>query len=603
MLKSPRKPINTSKAVVIAILAALLGIGLPTLKWTATVAKAQSIPPNPVSPCTVPPGMFASWFTSGAPAPNGMVDPADSLAFPNTPNCSFYQWSKQMFLWLTSPAPAAYGGGSMVFDSPVFFEVSPPDDSGNRSFIQHTPGNFKTAALSAAKAGPTGLPIVFDKTGRMLEVHPAKLSSQGKAFVLNSTGQQVEVETITVQNGKAIFLDKNNKPISGARPILPKTTHPLPKGMIASRQVLNILPVQKFIVAGQPLLVSAAGTVIETEAGQADDGVLLTQNNSLVYYITMVNDVFAYFLTGIKDGAIPSPGGVVNNALFPTTPPELNQVLTFASAHGASIPDPNALAIEIKTAWVLASSVPSPADYITMTATIPTYDTTNPALWVQNGTQTVQLALVGMHVVGSTAGHPEMLWATFEHFRNAPNGAYQYVSAAGIQNVPQNTVGAWLFTVNGSGGPFNCSNQSLSGANIAATVGGCATGVVTPNNVIRWKAFGAAFNQAPNPIDPSTAASNSEIISIHNTTQVPGVDVRNQYFMTGTTWTVGGAAPTGMFPAGNEVGTSRLANTSMETFAQGSSNMVTGSDTNCFTCHVTNKVTVSHVFSGLQPLF
>lgn len=599
-------------ALGIFMLATFLYIGLSTLKWTATAAKAQSIPPNPMSPCAVPATMFASWFDSGTPATNGLVDPADSLAFPNAPNCSFYQWSKQMFLWLTSPAPASYGGGSMVFDSPVFFEVSPPDVNGIRTFIQHTPGNFATAALSAAKAGPTGFPIVFDKTGRMLEVHPAKLSSRGKPLVLDANGRHVEVERITVQNGKAVFVGQNNKPIPGARPILPQQKTSTPKSATAfSSQVLNIVPVQKFMIAGQPLLITSSGAVIETEVGQADDGVLLSQNSSLVYYITMVNDVYAYFLTGTKDGAIPPPGGMVSNAQFPTTASDLSQIVSFATANGITIPDPNALAIEIKSSWVLASSVPSSANYITITATVPTYDTSNPTTWVQNGQQTVQLALVGMHVVGSTAGHPEMLWATFEHFGNAPNAAYQYVAPAGVQNVPQNTAGAWLFTVNGSLGPFNCSNQSLLGANIAAVSGGCATGVVTPNNVIRWKSFGAAFNQPPNPIDPSTAASNSEIISIHNTTQVPGADVRNQYFMTGTTWTDTGAAPTGMWPAGNEVGTSRLSNTSMETFAQGTSNMVTGSDTNCFTCHVSNTVTISHVFcdpvhgctAGIQPLF
>jgi hypothetical protein len=48
-----------------------------------------------------------------------------------------------------------------------------------------------------------------------------------------------------------------------------------------------------------------------------------------------------------------------------------------------------------------------------------------------------------------------------------------------------------------------------------------------------------------------------------------------------------------------------------ETFAQGTSNMATPSDTNCFSCHVSNTVTISHVFcdpvngcaAGIQPLF
>ena len=69
------------------------------------------------------------------------------------------------------------------------------------------------------------------------------------------------------------------------------------------------------------------------------------------------------------------------------------------------------------------------------------------------------------------------------------------------------------------------------------------------------------------PLDASTAASNTEIISIHNTVTVPGGDVRDNYFMTGTTWTINGAPPNGSFsvdPTKNEVGTSLLANTTME---------------------------------------
>jgi hypothetical protein len=620
-MSQPRhKSINKRRAVGMLFMVALICLSLPLLKWTGTAVEAQSIPPNPMSSCTVAPLLFASWFQSGIPALNGVVDPANSITFPNTPNCSFYQWSKQMFLWLTSPAPKVYGGGSFIFDSPSFYDVSPPDLGGVRTFVRHVPGIFAFSGVGAAKAGPNGLPILIDKNGTMIEVHPTPLSRQGKPLVLNNAGQQVEVGGISVQSGRAIFLDPTGQPIPGAVPILPQSDPSRGGGL--SKQILNIVPVQKFMMASTsaiasiPVFVTATSTVVQTEEGQADGGALLSQSNSLIYYATVVNDVYAYFLTGTKNGAIPPPGGIVANALFPTTSTELAPIVTLASAHGVTFPDPTALAVEIKTSWVEASTLPNPGDYIKIMGTIPIYNTSSPTTWVQTGQKTVLLAMVGMHVVGSTAGHPEMVWATFEHFGNAPNAAYQYVSTMGLLNVPQNTAGPWLFTVSGSGGPFNCMNQTANPVtstftNIVALSSPCAPGTITPNNVIRMKAFGAAFNQTPNPLDASTAASNSEIISVNNATQVPGPDLRNQYFMMGATWTIGGAAPTGMFPGGNEVGTSRLSNTTMETFEQGSSNMATGSDTNCFTCHVSNKVTVSHVFcdpihgcsAGLQPLF
>ena len=148
--------------------------------------------------------------------------------------------------------------------------------------------------------------------------------------------------------------------------------------------------------------------------------------------------------------------------------------------------------------------------------------------------------------------------------------------------------------------------------------GFCATSgnTISPSNTIRWKPFGAAFNTRPNPFDVTAAASNSEIIAINNSVrgQLIGGDIRGNYFMVGATWT-NGAAPTGSFsqppksgwPAPNEVGTSLLANSTMETYQQGSTNDTSGS--NCFACHslgspsqTTATTALSHVFSAVKPL-
>lgn len=90
-------------------------IMLLTLAWAAGgAALAQTLPADPAPSCTVPTSTFDTWFESGTPTLNGVVNPADSVSFPATPNCSFYQWSKQMFLWLTSPAPPVYGSGGFI---------------------------------------------------------------------------------------------------------------------------------------------------------------------------------------------------------------------------------------------------------------------------------------------------------------------------------------------------------------------------------------------------------------------------------------------------------------------------------------------------------
>ena len=170
------------------------------------------LPADPQATCTVTPAMFAGWFQSGSITLNGLVNPANSLAFPNVPNCSFYQWSEQMFLWLTSPV-----GAQHVFSTPTFFDVSPANGMGARTLIPH----------------------------------------------------------------------------------------PLPPG------------------------------VINVEQNEADFHVLeaqaqTTAGGSLVYYITSVNDVYAFLKTGIADG-------VITANEFPTTPAESMNVTNFATSKGVTI--------------------------------------------------------------------------------------------------------------------------------------------------------------------------------------------------------------------------------------------------------------------------
>jgi hypothetical protein len=215
---------------------------------------------------------------------------------------------------------------------------------------------------------------------------------------------------------------------------------------------------------------------------------------------------------------------------------------------------------------------------------VPTYDKSNPNDWVPNGTATKNLAMVGMHIVGSTKGHPEMLWATFEHVSNGPAADYSYSKLpSGTANVPQNTAGTWVFSANGAAAPFNEMHMSMGlGAqkdHIVARPGF----TISPSNILRVKPWG---------LNGASSNGNAEIIAINNTvrTVLDPADLRRNYFHEGTTWTIFGASPT----PGNQVGANKLENTTMETFNQGG---------NCFDCHGTNTTAVSHIFSGTKPLF
>ncbi len=377
---------------------------------------------------------------------------------------------------------AAAGSSS---NSPTFYDVSPPAN-GVRTLLPHTLGFVRPFAVRAAQPGPLGLPVIFDKAGRMLQVVGADTVVSAKIRVLNNQGNLIEItHAERASNGGVILRGEKGSVIEPKRALIERQ----PVGAPSAPNVTALI-VQRFIVDGIPIFIDPFGNLIEVEQGQSFGGVLEAQNNSLIYYAIMVNDVYAYFLTGVKDGIIepmdPTPQ-------FPVSMGDLNAITTFAANHGASFLDGQALAVEIKTSWIEASSLTNPSSYITIQATVPTYDTSNPALWTPTGTKTTTLAMVGMHVVGSTAGHPEMIWATFEHLGNTPDAAFSYINSNNVlTNVAQSTAGTWLFSATNSTPPFNNQNMSVSGSNIAANTGPGLPGTISPSNTIRWKAFGAA---------------------------------------------------------------------------------------------------------------
>jgi hypothetical protein len=455
--------------------------------------------------------------------------------------------------------------------------------------LPHTPGFIRILGVRAAQAGPDRLPVLFDKSGRMLEIQ-SKVNVPGtKPSTIDISGKSIEIEHVQLgEKRNFILLDK-----SGAV-IQPRPAPPPVKGIVTPDK--SPILVRKVIIDKLPIFIDSSGTVIEVEQGEAfTDAVLQAQNGSLIYYAIMVNDVYAYFRT--QNASNPS-------AQFPTSSTDLNAITTFAASDGTTFPDPAALTVELKSSWIEAAGLPNLSSYITTTASIPTYDTSNPALWKPTGQKTVLLALVGMHFVGSVNGHPEMIWATFEHVGNTPNATYQYINKSGsLTTVTQDTTGTWLFASAGSNGPFN--EQLMTETSSLGIQADPPAVKISPSNTIRWKAWGAAFDVSPNPIDGTSAASNSEIISINNSVRamIASGDIRSNYIMTGATWTIGGAAPN----SGNEVGTSQLANSTMETYDQGTDNTLNGGGggLNCLDCHSggITATQLSHIYGAIKPLF
>ena len=572
--------------------AALLRIALVAWALSSCNPPPGEVPADPMTFCSITAPTVAGFFKSGTVTKNGIVNPANSLNFVNAPNCGFYRWAEQMFLWVTSPAPSEYGGSGRVFDSPVFFDLSPPDAAGNQTLIPHTAGLFHAMAVRAAQVGPHHLPVLQNKAGKFIEVAPTPVAPDGRQLILDRAGQPVEVEEIRIgENGRPVFLGKDHQPIDGAHPLF---TNVRPTKTI----------VERFIVGHNPIFVDQAADIVEVQIGEADNGVLISQGGSLVYYIVMVNDVYAYFRTGTADGHISA-------FHFPDSPGDLTAITNFArTSKNVTFPDSVAMAVELKTAWVLASTVPDPSTYITVEAAVPHYNKTA-TQWtvVPNVMDTVQLALVGLHFVGSANGRPEMIWSTFVHDSVAPDTSYQYLNTGNTHTtVTANTTGSWVLCSNGSLGPYNKMRQQLdpSTGNITATMGN----TIGPSDVIWMAPWGAGFAEEPNPIDDDAPMSNAEIISANNGvrgTLIAG-DPRKNYIFRGAMWTSDGGAPGNIGPLGNQFGTTALANVTMETFQQGQTSLsFTG--LSCFGCHNAANpgpvcdTGISHIWPFMKPLF
>jgi hypothetical protein len=344
----------------------------------------------------------------------------------------------------------------------------------------------------------------------------------------------------------------------------------------------------KFALRGAKPQVIAPG-------GQAGGGdTLLSVNGSLVYFALHVNDVYAWFNTAVSNGVIPA------TVAFPTTQAELAPIVAYAKSKGAVLKDAKALTMELKTAWIDLATIPAAqqAEYVTISAAVPNYQKTSTTSWTIPAAQPTvlkKLALVGIHVVGPVQGHPEMVWATFEHRRNAPDNDY-YVEGKSGQTppapavlVPYNSHGAWSFMVtDGKKAGALVPQMTVNGQTgaLAATAGN----TIQANNVYRAMPWGNAPTAA-------SANNNSQLVSINR--DIRSVltklgDVRGNYFQVGAVWTQDGSIPLNGGDVAKQIGSKLLANSTMETYHQTDKN-------GCFACHNSkagSSLALSHLFSA-----
>jgi hypothetical protein len=197
-------------------------------------------------------------------------------------------------------------------------------------------------------------------------------------------------------------------------------------------------------------------------------------------------------------------------------------------------------------------------------------------------TRDVEVALVGFHIGGTVNGHPEMIWATFEHRDNAPD-----LPEAMNKMAPNDIVSDKDWTFYKAGTPFKDCNVNSAGAG-ALELDEAAQTLSPVTQVCRLIPYGGGS-------DDNVTDIKSLNDSVHS--QLKGV--WNNYFEVGAIWfaALNGLKPNCTFQPGSLecradpkkpilTGSTQLSNATVETFTQSQS-----MKDNCFACHNTVQVT------------
>jgi hypothetical protein len=271
------------------------------------------------------------------------------------------------------------------------------------------------------------------------------------------------------------------------------------------------------------------------------NGVLVDQNGNVTYYEQFLEPVAQAFFKACSIAIAKCESAAAAQALrFPPG------------------------AMELKISYrVLTPTTPNANTYVTV-PNVPVYNpqVKDPKTGKYGVVQVVNLGLVGYHLVFSTTHHPELIWSTFEHVDNAPDGPCTGPTT------PPAPFTAWAFNNRAS---TNCSN-----------INSWTSGQQPPypiTQAFRNWAWGS-IPKTPNGQQNTATleALNQNVLAI-----LPASSMLKYYFLAGGVWTNGTLPPTDE----NEVGGLRLANSTLETFTQTSNPLTSKYNTDCFSCHTT----------------
>ncbi|OED45160.1 hypothetical protein ACH42_05550 [Endozoicomonas sp. (ex Bugula neritina AB1)] len=322
------------------------------------------------------------------------------------------------------------------------------------------------------------------------------------------------------------------------------------------------------------------------------DGVLVDKKGNAVYYSQYLNDVFVDF---IKDKELTNPEKV--RILNPNT----------------SFPIGT---LELKASWKIVENGEDTSNFFTMDSSV--YGLANKGGKIVVDTSNilkVKLALVGFHIGGIVKGHPEMIWATFEHRKNAPNVSAKFT--------PSTVISGQDFTFYRAGTKYSGCNKNYASSpylkldedqqKLSPVIQVCRqypygnSATFEGNVPALAKQMNVSLSMMQKNVDNMQLAvekNDSDIEKLNDLVEqqlTKEKDVWANYYEVGAIWfkptdalkpgmtLKGDFATNDSFPKTDKgeqflIGSLKLSNSTIETFTQYQSTM-----NNCFRCHNTEE--------------
>ncbi|MGD8588762.1 MAG: hypothetical protein PVG22_07995 [Chromatiales bacterium] len=293
------------------------------------------------------------------------------------------------------------------------------------------------------------------------------------------------------------------------------------------------------------------------------DGILVDQQGNAVYYSQYVDNTFADFVT--------SAHLTVPNVLRNINP---NTEFPIDGSNGS---------LELKASWKIVEEGEDTSDMFTMKTSVMKMVNCKNIITIasencptEDGvlTRDVTVALVGFHIGGIVKGHPEMIWATFEHKRNAPN-------------VPANATPDTVISVQDhifykGGTQYRDCNLNTAPAGVM-TLDESTQKLSPPTQVCRQYEHGNDTTTS----DSSIKQNDLNIINLNTSVhkQMADDNIWKNYYEVGAIWFLNGSnLKPGLNLSTDKLltGSLKLSNSTIETFTQTQS-----TENNCFRCHNT----------------